>query len=60
MKILKIIEKRYGYRAAFSYHILTLYTFILYYTDNIETYFVCQFIYTILIVKTCIDEKMHV
>ena len=60
VKILKIIEKRYGYRAAFSYHILTLYTFILYYTDNIETYFVCQFIYTILIVKTCIDEKMHV
>lgn len=44
----KTYKKHYGYTSAVLYFLITIYSFILYLTDNIEIYFICQ-IFSIII-----------
>lgn len=49
IKVVEWLNKNYSLRVVSSYFILTLYSFIIFYTDNIDTYFVSQFIYILIV-----------
>ncbi len=46
--ITKQYQKKFNYQAAVLYFTLNIYTFILYLTDNIEVYFICQVIQIVI------------
>ena len=52
--------KVYGYKAAIVYSIFAIYTFILYFTDNVEIYFITQMMNMILMMKMVLGKKQVV
>ena len=57
IRVLKFMKRRYSINSISVYFILTLYTFILYYTDNIDTYFVSQFIYMMIVTIVALSDN---
>lgn len=57
VKILNWINNRYSFRVVSCYFILTLYSFLLYYTDNIDTYFVPQFMYMLIVSVIAMNDN---
>ena len=55
--ITKKYAKKYGNTAAILYFSLTLYTFILYFTDNVENYFIYQLFYIIIPITYIIRQN---
>lgn len=48
LKVVGWIRNRYSFNMVTTYYILTLYTFIIYFTDNIDTYFISQYMYMMI------------
>lgn len=48
IKVVKWLKNKYTFNTVTTYYILTLYSFIIYYTDNIDTYFISQYIYMMI------------
>lgn len=57
IKVINWINARYSIKVLSCYYILTLYTFVIYYTDNIDVYFVSQFIYILIVVSTAMQNN---
>lgn len=57
VKVVKWLNNRYSIRVVSCYFILTLYSFIIYYTDNIDIYFVSQFIYIIIVCGVALEDE---
>lgn len=53
----KKYEKQFGTSSAILYFCLTIYTFILYFTDNVENYFIYQIFYTIIPITYAIKHQ---
>lgn len=51
------LKKITNLKVVIIYFLLTSYSFLVYYTDNIDTYFICQYVYTIIIVSIVLKEK---
>lgn len=49
--------KKYGYKVAIIYAVFTIYTYILYFTDNIEVYFITQMMNMTLMMTLALDKK---
>lgn len=46
VEIIKKVKRRYGYYVAVVAFFVTVYTFILYFTDNTESYYICSLMRT--------------
>ena len=57
--ILKFYKKNYGIRSAVLYFGVVIYMFTLYLTDNVEIYFICQIMATMIPVVFALKEKEH-
>lgn len=57
VKIVKWLSEKYSFRVVLIYFILTLYSFIIFYTDNIDVYFVSQFMYMIIVSSIPLNFK---
>ena len=57
--ILKFYKKNYGIRSAVLYFGVVIYMFTLYLTDNVEIYFICQIMATMIPVAFALKEKEH-
>ncbi len=52
-------KKKYGYKVAIMYSVFTIYTYILYFTDNIEIYFITQMMNMTLMMTLALDKKVE-
>lgn len=59
IKIPQLIKKRFSVKAAIVYFMITVYTFTLYLTDNVEIYFICQ-ILSMIIPMTYIQKEKEI
>ena len=57
IKVVRWLKENYSIKVVSCYYILTLYSFAIYYTDNIDTYFISQFIYILIITVVAINDK---
>lgn len=46
--LLKTYKKRFGVEAAYTYSLVTIYTFFMYFTDNVEIYFIYKMLFILL------------
>lgn len=53
----KSYKKYWGYSASILYFIMTLYSFTLYFTDNVEVYFICQILSITIPVTYAFKQK---
>lgn len=57
VKVTKLFKKRFGMKSAVIYFMITIYTFSLYLTDNIEIYFICQILAMIIPMTYALKDK---
>lgn len=55
--ITKFYKKRYGTKSSVFYFCIMIYTFTLYFTDNIEIYYICQILSILLPVSYALKGK---
>lgn len=58
IKVPKLIYNKFGFSTFNCYYVLTLFSFLIYYTDNTDTYFVTQFIYMMIIIVTAMKDTI--
>ena len=56
VSLTKKYAKKFGTSSAVLYFCLTIYTFILYFTDNVENYFIYQIFYTVIPITYSIKQ----
>lgn len=55
--MLKFYKKEYGEKGALFYFAFLIYLFTLYLTDNVEVYFICQILVTMLPITYALKQK---
>lgn len=55
--MLKFYKKEYGKKGAIFYFAFLIYLFMLYLTDNVEVYFICQILVTMLPITYALKQK---
>lgn len=55
--VIKVLERRYGKQVAIYAFCVTIYTFMLYLTDNTESYFICSLIRTTAPICAALNAK---
>lgn len=57
IKFIKVLNNKYTFKVVQGYYLLTIYSFMIYYTDNIEIYFISQYIYMLIVVTLTMNDS---